>query len=86
MEPHDTSAVTRLWHPDVDFVTVGGSWQRGRKEFRENTALYRPASFKHGTSTATSTSVNFFRPDLALTHVGWRLDHRQSLIHRFQTT
>lgn len=71
---HDMDALTHLLHPDVDFVTVGGSWLRGRKEFREHTALYHATSFKHSTFTVTSTSVKFLRPDLALTHVRWTLE------------
>ncbi|MDE1854132.1 MAG: SgcJ/EcaC family oxidoreductase [Thaumarchaeota archaeon] len=71
---HDMEALTALLHPDVDFVTVGGTWLRGKKEFKEHHALYHATSFKHSTFTVNRTSVKFLRPDLALTHVRWRLE------------
>jgi uncharacterized protein (TIGR02246 family) len=70
---HDMGALTRLLATDADFVTVSGTWLRGREEFREHTALYHATSFKHSTFTVTSTSVRLLRLDLALTHVRWRM-------------
>lgn len=71
---HDMKALTGLLHPGVDFVTVGGTWLKGRTEFREHHALYHATSFKHSTFTVTRTSVKFLHPDLSLIHVRWRLE------------
>lgn len=70
---HNMQALTNLLAEDADFVTVGGRWLRGRKEFRHHTALYHATSFKHSTFTVTGTTIKFLSPDLALTHVKWRM-------------
>jgi uncharacterized protein (TIGR02246 family) len=70
---HNMKALTDLLLPGADFVTVGGTWLRGRKEFREHTALYHATSFKHSKFTVRSTHIKFLSPDLALTHVRWRM-------------
>jgi uncharacterized protein (TIGR02246 family) len=70
---HDMRALTNLLAEDGDFVTVGGTWLRGRREFKRHTALYHATSFKHSAFTATGTTIRFLGPDLALTHVRWRL-------------
>lgn len=70
---HDVRALADLLTMDADFVTVGGDWLRGRTEFRKHHALYHATSFKHSTFTVKGTSIKFLHPDLALTHVTWRM-------------
>ncbi len=70
---HNMKALANLLLRDADFVIVGGTWLRGRKEFREHHALYHATSFKRSTFTVTRTSVRFLSHDLALTHVKWRI-------------
>src|SRR5487761_902551 len=70
---HNMKALANLLLRDADFVTVGGTWLRGRKEFREHHALYHATAFKCSTFTVTKTSVRFLSHDLALTHVKWRI-------------
>jgi uncharacterized protein (TIGR02246 family) len=70
---HDMQALTNLLAIDVDFVTVGGDWLRGRKEFRRHHALLHATLFKHSTFTVTGSTIKFLGPDLALTHIKWTL-------------
>ncbi len=70
---HDMRALTILLAKDSDFVTVGGRWLRGRKEFRQHTALYHDTSFRRSKFTVTGTTIKFLGSELALTHVKWRL-------------
>ena len=70
---HDMRLLTNLLTKDVDFVTVGGRWLRGRKEFKEHTGTYHDTSFKHSVFDVTATTIKFINPNLALAHVKWRL-------------
>jgi uncharacterized protein (TIGR02246 family) len=70
---HNMRALANLLANDVDFVTVTGTWLRGRKEFRQHHALHHATLFKHSTLTVTGTTIRFVGSDLALTHVKWRL-------------
>jgi uncharacterized protein (TIGR02246 family) len=70
---HNTRDLTALLAKDADFVTVGGDWLRGRKEFQRHHALFHATMFKHSRFTVTGTTIKFLGPDLALTHVQWRL-------------
>jgi uncharacterized protein (TIGR02246 family) len=70
---HDMKALAHLLLPDADFVTVGGTWLRGREEFREHHALYHATLFKHSIFTVTHTSVKLLKSDLALTHIKWKM-------------
>ncbi len=71
---HDMNALARLLTPDTDFVTVGGDWLRGRQEFRNHHVALHATIFKHSTFAVKSTTVKFIQPDLALTHVKWRIE------------
>lgn len=70
---HNMQALTDLLTEDADFVTVDGTWLRGRKEFKEHHALYHATSFKHSIFTVTGTRIKFIHPDSALAHVKWRI-------------
>lgn|SRR5487761_236516 len=70
---HDMRLLTNLLTRDVDFVTVGGRWLRGRKEFKEHTGLYHSTSFKHSVFNVTATTIKFISPNMALAHVKWRM-------------
>ena len=70
---HDMRQLTNLLAEDVDFVTVGGRWLRGKKEFKEHTSMYHTTSFKHSVFNVTATTIKFISPNLALAHVKWRM-------------
>jgi uncharacterized protein (TIGR02246 family) len=70
---HDMRALTDFLAEDGDFVTVGGTWLRGRREFKQHHALYHATAFKHSMLTVTGTTIRFLGSDLALTHVKWRM-------------
>ena len=70
---HDMKLLTDLLTKDVDFVTVGGRWLRGRKEFKEHTGMYHATSFKHSVFNVTATTIKFINPNLALVHAKWRM-------------
>ena len=70
---HNMKALANLLLPDADFVTVGGTWLRGRREFSEYHAILHSTLFKHSTFKVTNTTVRLLHPDLALTHVKWRI-------------
>lgn len=70
---HNMEALTKLLLPGGDFVTVGGRWLRGRREFKAHTGLLHKTQFKHSTFRVTATHIRFLKSDLALTHARWRL-------------
>ncbi len=70
---HDIAALAALIAEDGDFVTVGGRWLRGRKEFEEFHAGKHDMMFKDSIWTTTDTQVRFLRQDLSIVHVMWQL-------------
>ncbi|HEY0596262.1 SgcJ/EcaC family oxidoreductase [Sphingopyxis sp.] len=69
----DGQALGLLMGPDVDFITVGGSWLHGRADF----SLYHQRLFDgrfHGsTITPLETDVRPVRVDLAFVRWTWRI-------------
>jgi uncharacterized protein (TIGR02246 family) len=68
---HDMTALAALVAQDVDFIAVGGTWLKGRKNFEEHHAIRHAMQFKESVWTTTSVQVKFLKPDVALVHVGW---------------
>ncbi len=70
---HDIAGLAALIAEDGDFVTVGGRWLRGRKEFKEYHAGKHDMVFKDSIWTTTDTQVRFLRQDLSIVHVMWQI-------------
>jgi uncharacterized protein (TIGR02246 family) len=85
---HDMVAFGKLFAPDADFVTVSGTWMKGRNAIYLGHAFLHAAIpqgslfpeharqyglFKNSTMSFVQTDVRFLRPDVALAHVSWQL-------------
>jgi uncharacterized protein (TIGR02246 family) len=68
---HDMKALPALVAEDVDFITVGGVWQKNRKEFEEYHAKGHAMQFKESVWTTKNTTVKFIKSDIAVAHVEW---------------
>jgi len=68
---HDMKALAALVAEDVDFVTVSGTWLKGRKAFEELHARTHAMMFKESVLTTTDVQLKFLKPDIALVHVSW---------------
>lgn len=56
---------------DVDFITVGGTWLKGKQEVIMLHNKNHATIFKTSTWTTDSFSIKFIKPDLALMHISW---------------
>jgi uncharacterized protein (TIGR02246 family) len=68
---HDMKALAALVAEDVDFITVGGVWQKNQKEFEEYHAKGHAMQFKESIWTTKNTTVKFIKSDIAVAHVEW---------------
>lgn len=71
---HDGRALAQLMADDVDFVTVGGSWLQGRKDFETYHSRLLTGRFATSTITPLETRLRFIRPDLAIVRWSWRME------------
>ena len=53
----------------VDFITVGGTWQKGRREFEEYHTKLHIMQLKESVLTTKNTVVKFVKSDVAVAHV-----------------
>lgn len=70
---HDMKALAALVAEDVDFITVGGTWQKNRKDFEEYHAQRHEMQFKESVWTTNNTTVEFVKKDVAVAHVEWSI-------------
>jgi len=70
---HDMKALAALVAEDADFITVAGTWLKGRKAFEEHHARVHAMQFKESIWTTNKTHVKFVKPDIAVAHVEWSL-------------
>jgi len=70
---HDMKALASLVAEDVDFITVAGTWLKGRKAFEEHHAARHAVQFKESVWETTDVRVKFLKSDIALVHVSWGL-------------
>src|SRR5215203_487152 len=68
---HDIKALAALVAEDVDFITVGGAWQKNRKEFAAFHTQRHEMQFKESIWTTKKTTVEFIKSDVAVAHVEW---------------
>lgn len=71
---HDGHALASIMAEDVDFVTVGATWFRGRRDFETYHTRLLNGRFKGSTNTPLQTSVRFIRPDLATVRWSWAIE------------
>ncbi len=70
---HDMKALAALVAEDVDFIAVGGTWLKSRKDFEEHHAKRHEMQFKESIWTTTEVKVKFLKRDIAVVHVNWYL-------------
>jgi uncharacterized protein (TIGR02246 family) len=70
---HDMKALASLVAEDVDFISVGGNWLKGRTAFEEHHAARHAMQFKESIWQTTDVQVKFLKPDIAVVHVRWSL-------------
>ncbi len=71
---HDGHELAKIMAEDIDFVTVGATWFRGRDNFEEYHTRLLATRFRESTNTPLETVVRFLRPDLALVHWSWAIE------------
>ncbi len=71
---HSARDLGALFTEDVDFVTVGGTWLKGRTDFERYHAEKLRTQFKDSRFRVNQVHIGRLRPDLALVHVEWRLE------------
>ena len=76
---HDMKATAALVAEDVDFITVGGTWQKGRKEFEEYHVKLHVIQMKESVLAIKNTEVKFIKPDVAVAHVEWGIKGDKNL-------
>lgn len=70
---HDMKSLASLVAENIDFITVSGTWLKGRKAFEEHHAARHAMQFKKSVWETTGVQVQFLKPDIALVHVSWGL-------------
>ena len=76
---HDMKATAALIAEDVDFITVGGTWQKSRKAFEEYHVKLHVIQMKESVLAVKNTQVKFIKPDVALAHVEWDMKGDKNL-------
>jgi uncharacterized protein (TIGR02246 family) len=70
---HDMDIAASLVATDVEFVTVGGLWLRGRDEFLDYHRRIHASQMRDSQWTNLAVSRRYVRRDLALVHLEWRI-------------
>ena len=70
---HDMKAFAKLCAEDCDYVDISGADLKGRAEIERHHTQIHAGKYKDSHLTATSVTVRFLRPDVALAHVGWEV-------------
>ena len=71
---HDGSKLAALVSDNIDWVTVGGTWYRGKRDFELYHTRLLATRFKEAQWTALEHKVDFIRPDLAFVRWSWRME------------
>jgi uncharacterized protein (TIGR02246 family) len=66
---HDAVAATRMYTPDVDFVSARGDKARGRDEVQKFLATLFKTRLKDTTLRTEAVEIRFIRRDVAIVHV-----------------
>lgn len=70
---HDMDSMGTLLRNDVDFVTVGGRWLKGKTEAVNHHKERHQVVFKTSMWQTDSIAIKYVKPDLAIMHIGWGL-------------
>jgi uncharacterized protein (TIGR02246 family) len=70
---HDMDALANTVTEDVDFVTVGGHWLRGRSAFKTHHAERHRTNFRNSSFVSRAVRVQRLRDDVVLMHVEWTI-------------
>lgn len=70
---HDMDALANTVAEDVDFITVTGTWLRGRPAFKKHHAERHATTFRQSTFTNRTVQVQRLREDFVLMHIGWTI-------------
>ena len=71
---HDGSKLAELVADNIDWITVGGTWYRGKRDFQLYHTRLLTGRFREAQWTALEHKVDFIRPDLAFVRWSWRMD------------
>ena len=71
---HDGRELAKIMAEDVDFVTVGGVWLRGRANFEKYHTRLLEKRFRQASNTLLETDVRLVRPDLGVVHWSWVIE------------
>ncbi len=66
---HDMNALAELAAEDVDFITVGGNWLRGRGAFKAHHAERHVTNFRDSTFAIRVLQIQRLRQDFVLMHI-----------------
>lgn len=69
----DGDALGTLMAPEIDFVTVGGSWLHGRRDFILYHQRLFDGRFRGSTITPIEIDIRPVRPDLMFVRWTWRI-------------
>ena len=70
----DGAQLAAIMADDVEFVTVGATMLRGRKDFEKYHSRLLSGRFAGSSNTVLDTSVRFLRSNLALVHWTWSIE------------
>lgn len=70
----DGRALASIMSEDVDFVTVGATWFRGRRDFEVYHTRLLNGRFNGSTNTPLQISVRFLRRDFATVRWSWAIE------------
>lgn len=70
---HDMHAAAVLLAPDVEFITVGGLWLRGRSEFLVYHQRIHAIQMRDSRWTNLAIDSRLLRDDLAMVHLEWMI-------------
>jgi uncharacterized protein (TIGR02246 family) len=73
---HDMKSFAQLCAANCDYVNISGTYEKGRAEIERHHTEIHAGKYKDSHLTASSVTVRFLRPDVALAHVGWEVLYR----------
>lgn len=68
---HDAHELAQIMAEDVDFVTVGLTWLRGRADFEKYHTRLLAGRFSQIVHKVLETDVRFIQPDVAVVRHSW---------------
>jgi uncharacterized protein (TIGR02246 family) len=68
---HDAHQLAQMMAEDVEFVTVGLTWLRGRADFEKYHARLLTGRFHEIAWTVLDTDLQFIRPEVAVVRHSW---------------